>query len=195
VRLRPDGAKGLLVSSLASFSDYQRERAWTWEHQALVRARRIAGDETLGAAFEAVRAETLARPRGPGKLAEEVSSMRTRMRAELDRSDAARFDLKQGEGGLVDLEFLMQFLVLRDSGTHASLLDPRDTPGLLCTLGEAGSLSNVDALREAHAVLLDAGLRCTLDGRKRLLPWAEVPETARAAISTAVQEAGLASAP
>ena len=191
VRLRPDGAKGLLVSSLASFSDYQRERAWTWEHQALVRARRIAGDETLGAAFEAVRAGTLSKSRDAGRLAEEVSSMRTRMRAELDRSDAARFDLKQGEGGLVDLEFLLQFLVLRDAGSHPMLLAPRDTPGLLRALGDAGSLSNVDALHEAHAALLDAGLRCTLDGRKRLLPRQQVPEAACAAISAAVRGAGL----
>jgi glutamate-ammonia-ligase adenylyltransferase len=191
VRLRPDGAKGLLVSSLASFSDYQRERAWTWEHQALVRARFVAGDAALGAAFEAIRAETLSKSRDAGKLAEEVSAMRKRMRAELDRSDAARFDLKQGEGGLVDLEFLLQFLVLRDAGSHAALLMPRDTPGLLRALGDAGSLSSVDALQEAHGALLDAGLRCTLDRRKRLLPWAEVPEVARSAISAAVCAAGL----
>jgi glutamate-ammonia-ligase adenylyltransferase len=191
VRLRPDGAKGLLVSSLAGFSDYQRERAWTWEHQALVRARCVAGDAMLCAAFDALRAETLSRPRDADTLAEEVSAMRGRMRAELDRSDAARFDLKQGGGGLVDLEFLVQFLVLRDAGTHPELLAPRDTPGLLRALGDAGALSNADALHEAHAVLLDAGLRCTLDRRKRLLPWAEVPEAARAAISAAVREAGL----
>jgi glutamate-ammonia-ligase adenylyltransferase len=191
VRLRPDGAKGLLVSSLASFSDYQRERAWTWEHQALVRARFVAGDASLGAAFEAIRAETLSKKRDAGKLAEEVSAMRKRMRAELDRSDAARFDLKQGEGGLVDLEFLLQFLVLRDAGSHAAWLMPRDTPGLLRALGDADSLSNADALHEAHAALLDAGLRCTLDRRKRLLPWTEVPEAARSAISAAVRGAGL----
>ena len=115
--------------------------------------------------------------------------MRGRMRAELDRSDAARFDLKQGAGGLVDLEFLLQFLVLRDAGSHPALLVPRDTPGLLRALGDAGSLSKVDALHEAHVALLDAGLRCTLDGRKRLLPWAEVPETARSAISAAAARA------
>ena len=117
--------------------------------------------------------------------------MRARMRAELDRSDAARFDLKQGEGGLVDLEFLLQFLVLRDAGSHPMLLAPRDTPGLLRALGDAGSLSNVDALHEAHAALLDAGLRCTLDRRKRLLPSQQVPEAACAAISAAVRGAGL----
>ncbi|MFT3897852.1 MAG: bifunctional [glutamate--ammonia ligase]-adenylyl-L-tyrosine phosphorylase/[glutamate--ammonia-ligase] adenylyltransferase [Thermomonas sp.] len=191
VRLRPDGAKGLLVSSLAGFGEYQRERAWTWEHQALVRVRCVAGDAALGDAFGVVRAETLSKPLDAVKLAEEVSSMRRRMRAELDRSDAARFDLKQGEGGLVDLEFLLQFLVLRDARAHPALLAPRDTPGLLRALGDAGSLSNIDALHAAHAALLDAGLRCTLDRRKRLLPWTEAPESARTAISAAVREAGL----
>ncbi|MET0654382.1 MAG: bifunctional [glutamate--ammonia ligase]-adenylyl-L-tyrosine phosphorylase/[glutamate--ammonia-ligase] adenylyltransferase, partial [Pseudoxanthomonas sp.] len=115
VRLRPDGAKGLLVSSLSSYREYQRERAWTWEHQALVRARAIAGDAALLGEFDAIRAQTLSQSREVRKLKEEVANMRLKMRAELDRSDAARFDLKQGEGGLVDLEFLLQYLVLRDS--------------------------------------------------------------------------------
>ena len=191
VRLRPDGAKGLLVSSLAGYADYQRERAWTWEHQALVRARFVAGDTGLGAAFDAVRADTLTRPRDAERLAEEVASMRRRMRAELDRSDDARFDLKQGEGGLVDLEFLLQFLVLRDAGSRPALLAPHDTPGLLRALGDACALPDADALHQAHAALLDAGLRCTLDRRKRLLPWNQAPEAARAAITAAVRAAGL----
>jgi glutamate-ammonia-ligase adenylyltransferase len=181
----------MLVSSLASYRDYQRERAWTWEHQALVRARCVAGDASLCAAFDAARAGTLAKPRDAAALAGDVGSMRRRMRTELDRSDAARFDLKQGEGGLVDLEFLLQFLVLREAGSHPGLLEPRDTPGLLRALDEAGLLANAVALGEAHAALLDAGLRCTLDRRKRLLPWIQVPEAARAAISAAVREAGL----
>ena len=191
VRLRPDGAKGLLVSSLAGFAEYQRERAWTWEHQALVRARFVAGDESLRDAFESIRTETLAKPRDPGALVDEVAAMRRKMRAELDRSDSARFDLKQGEGGLVDLEFLLQCLVLRNAHAHAALLAPRDTPGLLRALGEAGVLPEAEALREAHAVLLDAGLRCTLDRRKRLLPRNQVPETTRDAISSVVRAAGL----
>jgi glutamate-ammonia-ligase adenylyltransferase len=192
VRLRPDGAKGLLVSSLAGYSDYQRERAWTWEHQALVRARCVAGDAALCAAFDAARAGTLGKPRDAAALAGDIGSMRRRMRAELDRSDAARFDLKQGEGGLVDLEFLLQFLVLREAGSHPRLLEPRDTPGLLRALDAASVLADAEGLGEAHAALLDAGLRCTLDRRKRLLPWTQVPASARAAISAAVRAAGLA---
>lgn len=112
VRLRPDGGKGALVSSLASYREYQRERAWTWEHQALVRARAVAGDQALCAAFVQVRQETLARMRDIALLLADVCKMRARMRAELDRSDAGRLDLKQGAGGLVDLEFLLQAGVL-----------------------------------------------------------------------------------
>jgi glutamate-ammonia-ligase adenylyltransferase len=194
VRLRPDGAKGLLVSSIASFAEYQRERAWTWEHQALVRARGIAGDEVLLAAFENVRAEVLSRTRDPERLRADVVAMRRRMRAELDRSDAARFDLKQGAGGLVDLEFLLQCSVLGDSACHAELLSPRATPQLLQAACGAGLLDaqGCDDLVAAHAALLEAGLRCTLDRRPRIT--AETPEisAAREAIARACVANGLA---
>lgn len=193
VRLRPDGAKGLLVSPVAGFEDYQRQRAWTWEHQALVRARGIAGDAALLERFEAIRAAVLAQPRDPGKLREDVASMRARMRAELDRSDATRFDVKQGEGGLVDLEFLLQYLVLRDAGRFPALLRPRDTQGLLdaaCTRG-AFDAASCAALRAAHAVLLEAGLRCTLDRRPRLVPASDAIAGARAAIGAARASQGL----
>jgi len=193
VRLRPDGAKGLLVSSLASFSEYQRERAWTWEHQALVRARAVAGDAALIAAFDGLRDEVLARPRDAVALAGDVSSMRRRMRAELDRSDGAVFDLKQGEGGLVDLEFLLQCLVMRDAAAHAALLRPRATPALLDAVRDAGAIdaSTHAALLAAHAVLLDAGMRCTLDRRPRRVPYDDVIERARAAIRDAARAQGL----
>lgn len=193
VRLRPDGAKGLLVSTLASFSDYQRERAWTWEHQALVRARGCAGDASLLSAFEQVRGETLSRLRDPQKLREDVIAMRARMRSELDRSDAARFDLKQGEGGLVDLEFLLQFLVLRDSHEHAALLSPRDTHGLIAAARAAGLLEEVDSngLLDAHALLLSLGLACTLDRRQRLVQDDAALTPARAVIREAVRSVSL----
>ncbi|MCC8364422.1 bifunctional [glutamate--ammonia ligase]-adenylyl-L-tyrosine phosphorylase/[glutamate--ammonia-ligase] adenylyltransferase [Lysobacter sp. A6] len=194
VRLRPDGAKGLLVSSLASFSDYQRERAWTWEHQALVRALGVAGDATLIADFERVRAETLARARDPETLRGEIVQMRQRMRAELDRTDAARFDLKQGDGGLVDLEFLLQWGVLDRADENAAWLKPRDTPGLLRLACEDGlyDRERCDALLAAHAALLDAGLKCTLDRRPRITAETDAIAAARATIRAATQGAGLA---
>lgn len=197
VRLRPDGAKGLLVSTIASFEDYQRQRAWTWEHQALVRARAVAGDAALCAEFERVRAQTLAQPRDADKLRQDVASMRARMRAELDRSgagrsdpqrfDLQRFDLKQGEGGLVDLEFLLQYGVLRGSAANPSLLVPRDTPGLIDALQASGMFDAAAAarLQVAHATLLDAGLACTLDRRARIVaPDADVA-AARVVIASA----------
>ena len=119
--------------------------------------------------------------------------MRLRMRAELDRSDAARFDLKQGEDGLVDLEFLLQYLVLRDAHAQASLLVPRDTPGLLRAACAAGAFdgSSCELLSAAHAALLDAGLRCTLDRRARIMAESASITAARSAIRNAARASGL----
>jgi glutamate-ammonia-ligase adenylyltransferase len=194
VRLRPDGAKGLLVSSLASYAEYQRERAWTWEHQALVGARCVAGDEVLCARFERVRDAVLAQARDAAKLRVDVVAMRARMRAELDRSDAARIDLKQGAGGLVDLEFLLQYLVLRDAPAQPSLRVARDTPGLLAALCDAGVFTDATCaqLREAHALLLDAGLRCTLDRRPRIVAPSAGIVAACAVIAATCRDNGLA---
>ncbi|QCU72377.1 bifunctional [glutamate--ammonia ligase]-adenylyl-L-tyrosine phosphorylase/[glutamate--ammonia-ligase] adenylyltransferase [Luteimonas yindakuii] len=187
IRLRPDGASGLLVSSLASYDDYQRERAWTWEHQALVRARAVAGDDGLVAEFERVRAAALARQRDADVLRDDIVSMRQRMRGELDRSRDGVFDLKQGEGGLVDLEFLVQYLVLREAHASPELLLPRATPALLEALCAAGVLA-ADigrSLREAHATLLALGLGQTLDRRPRLVPDSRRLQDARASVRAA----------
>jgi glutamate-ammonia-ligase adenylyltransferase len=193
MRLRPDGGKSLLVSTLASYEDYQLQRAWTWEHQALVRARQVAGDASLCADFEQVRANTLGRPREWAALVADVDQMRQRMRAELDRSDAARFDLKQGAGGLVDLEFLVQYMVLREAAAQPALLLPRDTPGLLAALAGAGVLDagTTAALSAAHAVFLDVGLACTLDRRPRLAPPDDAVQAARGQVTAAVTAHGL----
>ena len=193
VRLRPDGAKGMLVSSLDSFDDYQRDRAWTWERQALVRARPVAGDAGVAAKFEAVRARTLARGGDAAVIREDVIAMRRRMRGELDRSRPSRFDLKQGEGGLVDLEFLLQAQVLQHAATTPALLAPRDTPALLRAIAAAGTLpaGTVDALAAAHARLLSLGLDCTLDNRPRLVPHDAALDAARDAIRRACEDAGL----
>jgi [glutamine synthetase] adenylyltransferase / [glutamine synthetase]-adenylyl-L-tyrosine phosphorylase len=126
LRLRPSGASGLMVTSLTGFANYQRNEAWTWEHQALVRARVICGDEQLAQGFADVRAEILLRPRDEAALRTEVREMRQRMRAELATSAEDSFDLKQGEGGIADIEFLVQYLVLRsakDLGDHLQFTD------------------------------------------------------------------------
>ena len=146
------------------------------------------------AGFEEVRAAVLGAPRDAGKLREDVVAMRARMRGELDRSRDGLFDIKQGQAGLVDLEFLLQYLVLRDARQSPALCAPRDTAGLLGALRAAGLFDDAafEALRGAHAVLLDAGLRCTLDRRPRLVPVDEVIGAARDAIATAWRSHGLA---
>ncbi|SEK53186.1 glutamate-ammonia-ligase adenylyltransferase [Pseudoxanthomonas sp. GM95] len=193
VRLRPDGAKGLLVTSLDSYADYQRHRAWTWEHQALVRARAVAGDGGLLDAFDQIRDQTLATPREQDKLREDVLHMRSRMRAELDRSSAERFDLKQGAGGLVDLEFLLQALVLQHAARVPALLDPENTRALLQAMADASLLpADTDAsLIDAHTTLLAASLSCTLDRRPRLTAPTPALQQAREVVTAACEASGL----
>ena len=193
VRLRPDGGKGALVSSLASYSEYQRERAWTWEHQALVRARGVAGDASLLADFQAVRADTLGRRREAATVLADVNKMRARMRAELDRSDAARLDLKQGQGAVVDLEFALQAGVLLCGAQSPAVLASANTVALIDALQAAGwwRADEADGLHAAHRLLLDLGLACTLDRRKRMAPYSEAVMQAQAAITAACQRCGL----
>ena len=137
LRLRPNGNAGLLVSSLASFGEYQRKSAWVWEHQALTRARFAAGDRALGSRFEQVRREVLGRPRDPVKLREEVVAMRNKMLdGHPNRSEL--FDLKHDRGGMVDIEFMVQFLVLAHGHRLAQLLDDAGNIALLRRAGEAG---------------------------------------------------------
>ncbi|HET6430763.1 bifunctional [glutamate--ammonia ligase]-adenylyl-L-tyrosine phosphorylase/[glutamate--ammonia-ligase] adenylyltransferase [Dyella sp.] len=171
-RLRPDGSKGLLVSSFDSFAAYQRGRAWTWEHQALLRARSVAGDPTLHAALGELRREILAAPRDPAAVIAEVSSMRERWRGERDRSDVAQFDLKQGRGGLLDIEFALQGLVLAHAAGHPGLLEVTRNAGLIDACATAGLLDPAQAqtLTAVHAELLQRALTCTLDLRSRLAP-------------------------
>ena len=171
-RLRPDGSKGLLVSSLDAFVAYQRSRAWTWEHQALLRARPVAGDAALNAELAAVRRDILAVPREPAAVRAEVGSMRQRWRAERDRSDERQFDLKQGLGGLLDIEFALQGLVLAHAAQHPALLGVTANAGLIEACRVAGLLDEEQAatLAAAHAGLLQRALACTLDLRSRIAP-------------------------
>jgi [glutamine synthetase] adenylyltransferase / [glutamine synthetase]-adenylyl-L-tyrosine phosphorylase len=122
VRLRPDGVSGLLLSTTSAFETYQREKAWTWEHQALTRARFAAGDQSLGEKFEAIREKILALPRDDKKLIADVLEMRERIAKEHPNRDRdTLFDLKHDPGGIVDMEFAVQTLVLRYSSSHPEL--------------------------------------------------------------------------
>ncbi len=163
LRLRPDGAAGLLVSSVEAFRDYQLHHAWTWEHQALTRARFVCGDAAIGAAFEALRREVLCLPRDAEKLHEEVLAMREKMHAgHVNNSEL--FDLKHDSGGIVDVEFCVQYLVLRHCAAHPELADNVGNIALLLRAGVAGLVpvelaqAAADAYRELrrqqHAIKL-----------------------------------------
>ncbi|BAN69819.1 bifunctional [glutamate--ammonia ligase]-adenylyl-L-tyrosine phosphorylase/[glutamate--ammonia-ligase] adenylyltransferase [endosymbiont of unidentified scaly snail isolate Monju] len=147
MRLRPNGDSGLLVSPLRAFERYQREDAWTWEHQALVRARPVAGDPVMAEAFAQARREVLCRERDPAVLGSDVREMRRKMSARLDRGDAEYFDIKQGRGGLVDIEFLVQYAVLRWAHAYPGLTEWTDNARLLARLGELGLLDAAQAER------------------------------------------------
>ena len=166
-RLRPSGASGLLVSSTEAYRRYQSESAWTWEHQALVRARFIAGDDNVGRAFAAIRSEVLRRPRDPAVLRREIVDMRERMRRELVSKDVAAFDPKQGEGGITDLEFMVQYGVLAKAAAHPALLGWTDNKRLLEVFSDCGLLPAPDclALRDAYFALRAETHRCALQER------------------------------
>jgi glutamate-ammonia-ligase adenylyltransferase len=172
IRLRPDGGKGLLVTSLDAFADYQRERAWIWEQQALVRARPIAGDPATMQAFCALRAQLLTRERDAEEVRSQVRSMRARWRSERDRSSAALLDLKQGAGTLLDIEFILQTLVLLQARTHPQLLADGNSAALIAAAERSALFSSEQAVAvaQAHVALLKGSLTCTLDARPRLIP-------------------------
>ena len=137
IALRPDGASGLLVSTVSSFEKYQVNSAWLWEHQALTRARFCAGDSEIGARFEAIRESVLRQPRDPATLKQEVLEMRKKLQdAHPNRSEL--FDLKHDTGGMIDIEFMVQFLVLRDAAQHPRLTGDIGNIALLKLCGELG---------------------------------------------------------
>ncbi|MBW8457076.1 MAG: bifunctional [glutamate--ammonia ligase]-adenylyl-L-tyrosine phosphorylase/[glutamate--ammonia-ligase] adenylyltransferase [Thiobacillus sp.] len=163
LRLRPDGAAGLLVSSVEAFRDYQLHHAWTWEHQALTRARFVCGDAAIGTSFEALRRDVLCLPRDGVKLREEVLAMREKMHAgHVNNSEL--FDLKHDSGGIVDVEFCVQYLVLRHCNAHPELADNVGNIALLLRAGAGGLVpvelaqAAADAYRELrrqqHAIKL-----------------------------------------
>ncbi|PIE40840.1 MAG: bifunctional [glutamate--ammonia ligase]-adenylyl-L-tyrosine phosphorylase/[glutamate--ammonia-ligase] adenylyltransferase [Gammaproteobacteria bacterium] len=164
MRLRPSGNSGLLVSSLKAFEQYQNEQAWTWEKQALVRTRVVAGCPELAAAFNQTRARILTQHRDPETLATEVVEMRHKMidhlseskKRWLDPADMTAdkiFHLKQDPGGIVDIEFLVQYLVLRDAETKPALLEWPDNVRILEAIEKSGLLSKEDTATLTNAYL------------------------------------------
>ncbi|MDZ7851932.1 MAG: bifunctional [glutamate--ammonia ligase]-adenylyl-L-tyrosine phosphorylase/[glutamate--ammonia-ligase] adenylyltransferase [Halomonas sp.] len=167
MRLRPSGNSGLLVSTLSAFADYQREQAWTWEHQALVRARVVAGHPRLAERFDAIRGEILGRQRDLEALREEVVKMRHKMRDHLgSKGKSDDFDLKHDPGGMVDIEFLCQFAVLSMGHETPELLAYSDNIRILETLEATERLPSRDCqrLREAYLACRTAAHRAALTG-------------------------------
>ena len=176
MRLRPSGAAGLLVSSLMAFDRYQSGEAWTWEHQALVRARVLVGCPQLEADFENVRASVLGRSRDLEQLRGEVSEMRAKMRDNLGtRTTAAgtaekaflaeaEFNLKQDAGGIVDIEFMVQYAALAWSHQHPELLRYTDNIRILDGLEQAGLMTGdeVRLLQDAYKAYRAAAHRQSL---------------------------------
>jgi glutamate-ammonia-ligase adenylyltransferase len=154
MRLRPSGSSGILVSHIEAFGTYQFEDAWTWEHQALIRARPICGDDILAKKFETIRKQVLARPRLQEKLTAEVVNMRERMRNELMKPENGVFDLKQDTGAMVDIEFLVQYLVLLNSHKYTGLLKWTDNVRLIQSLIETGTMDDITAHVLKHAYLI-----------------------------------------
>ncbi|MAL99582.1 MAG: bifunctional [glutamate--ammonia ligase]-adenylyl-L-tyrosine phosphorylase/[glutamate--ammonia-ligase] adenylyltransferase [Alteromonadaceae bacterium] len=155
MRLRPSGNSGLLVTSLAAFERYQRENAWTWEHQALARSRWVAGSKRTGQGFERIRTDVLCQARDRGKLREDVVSMRNKMRETLGTKvkpgePAPVFHLKQDPGGIVDIEFLVQYLILAWANDYPNVTRWSDNIRQLEELGKSGVLDSTltERLRE-----------------------------------------------
>lgn len=156
-RLRPSGAAGMLVSTFEAFDDYQRNEAWTWEHQALVRARIVFGEPALSQRFDDIRRGILCLPRDADKLKIEVREMRAKMRAHLGNKQKGRWDLKADRGGITDIEFITQYLVLRFAASEPKLTRWSDNVRILALMANSGRMAEEEAqaLTVAYTTLRD----------------------------------------
>ncbi len=172
VRLRPSGKGGLLVTQIDAFAEYQRHDAWTWEHQALLHARAVAGSPGLCAEFERVRMDVLRHHVRRDTLREEVRTMRERMRRELSKGDGGRMDLKQDPGGIADIEFLAQYWALKWAAEHPPVATFSDTIRQLESVASAALVpqSTVDVLTAAYRTYRSRRHRLALAGQGDLVP-------------------------
>ena len=180
MRLRPSGNSGLLVSTLTAFDKYQRNDAWTWEHQALARARGVAGCRDTLKEFEAIRQSILCQPRDRQALRDEVLAMREKMRSALGTSTVSGqvpevFHVKQDNGGIVDIEFMVQYLMLAYSSEFPELTQYPDNIRQMEELGRVGVIpvANAQGLRKAYITL-----RSTIHRRALQNLNSQVPEDA-----------------
>ena len=184
-RLRPDGQSGLIVTSFVSFERYQREKAWTWEHQALTRARFVAGDAHVGERFETLRTAILCTPRDPKPLRDAIVDMRAKMH-QGHPNRTALFDIKHDDGAMVDIEFVVQYLVLAFSHRHPELTR---NLGNIALLGIAAQLGLIDAplagdVADAYRTYRRAQHRLRLDGHEQARVEAGTVERERTSVRT-----------
>jgi [glutamine synthetase] adenylyltransferase / [glutamine synthetase]-adenylyl-L-tyrosine phosphorylase len=170
-RLRPGGNRGLLVQSLASFRDYEFQDAWTWEHQSLLRARAIAGEADLCDQFEAARIEVLRKAVRREGLRDEVRKMRERMRENLSKARPGQFDLKQDPGGIADLEFLVQYWMLKWADRYPEIVTFSDNIRQLESLASGAIVPQVrvDFLVDTYRTYRQRLHRLSLDGARNLV--------------------------
>ncbi|MEQ1738522.1 MAG: bifunctional [glutamate--ammonia ligase]-adenylyl-L-tyrosine phosphorylase/[glutamate--ammonia-ligase] adenylyltransferase [Methyloglobulus sp.] len=171
MRLRPSGDSGLLVTHIGVYEDYLKNQAWTWEHQALVRGRFIAGDLRLKDRYEAIRHRILSLTRDETQLKTEVREMREKMRAALGTRSDSQFDLKQGKGGIADIEFIVQFLILANAAKISELTEFTDNVRQLEDLSRHGIISQSEAetLKTAYCTYRDISHNQVLQGDKALI--------------------------
>jgi len=164
MRLRPGGDSGTIVSHMEAFEDYLENQAWTWEHQALIRARPVAGDPALFERFHQIREKVLNRERDPKILRTEVGEMREKVRKQRLEYEPGIFDLKQSPGGIVDIEFLVQYLVLRHAGDYPDITVWTDNIRLMEGLSVEGLISGEESqtLQEAYVSMRRVMHRLTL---------------------------------
>jgi glutamate-ammonia-ligase adenylyltransferase len=179
MRLRPNGKGGFLMTGLDGFERYQRQEAWTWEHQALLRARAVAGDPGLCRRFEAVRRSVLCDSVHRDTLRTDVMEMRLRMRRELSQAGPAQFDIKQDEGGIADIEFLVQYQVLAAASAHPELLTYSDNIRQLEGLARVGVLDAATAewLKQAYIGYRTVLHHLSLEGGQRVVEAAAHADT------------------
>ncbi len=175
MRLRPSGESGMLVTSFEGFASYQRESAWTWEHQALVRARFVAGDPVVAEKVVDLRRNILCQKRDERQLAQEVLKMRARMRAHLlpaEQAKSGEFHLKQGTGGIVDIEFMVQYAVLAWAHRVPELVHWTDNVRILQTLGREDILAqrDCDLLCEAYLAYRSSAHQLALQQQPDVVP-------------------------
>jgi glutamate-ammonia-ligase adenylyltransferase len=168
MRLRPSGKGGLLMTYIGAFVDYQQSEAWTWEHQALLHSRAVAGAPALRAQFEHARVTLLQNAVRRTTLRDDVRAMRERMRRELSRSGEGEFDIKQDAGGVADIEFLAQYFVLSCADRYPPLLTYSDTIRQLESVGSAALVDHatIDQLIDAYRDYRALTHRLSLEGAK-----------------------------